>query len=122
MKNLKIENLKYREYKYYKIIYKYNLIKNCLKEANFILFFFYNFLNPKQRINLQKKIEKNNLKILIIKKKSNLNFLKNQKFKFINNILNNNVFIIYNKNKKNIDKNIIKDLLKIKEIKLAGSL
>ena len=122
MKNIKIENLKYREYKYYKIIYKYNIIKKCLKENNFILFFYYNFLNPKQRIELQKKIEKNNLKILIIKKKSNLNSLMNKKFKFLNNLLNNNILIIYDKNNEIVDKKIIKELLNIKNITLAGAL
>ena len=122
MKNIKIENLKYREYKYYKIIYKYNIIKKCLKKNNFILFFYYNFLNPKQRIELQKKIEKNNLKILIIKKKSNLNSLMNKKFKFLNNLLNNNILIIYDKNNEIVDKKIIKELLNIKNITLAGAL
>lgn len=122
MKNLKINNLKLREYKYYKILYKYNLIKDCLEKNDFILFFYYDFLNPKQRKLLKEKIKSQNLKTIIIKNKSSLNLLSNSKFKHLNNLLNNNTLIIYNKNNEIIDQDIIKTLLKDKNLKLIGAL
>lgn len=122
MKNLKINNLKLREYKYYKILYKYNLIKDCLEKNDFILFFYYDFLNPKQRKLLKEKIKAQNLKTIIIKNKSSLNLLSNSKFKHLNNLLNNNTLIIYNKDNEIIDQDIIKTLLKDKNLKLIGAL
>ena len=122
MKNLKIKNLKSREYKYYKILYKYNIIKECLENQNFILFFYYDFLNPQQRNNLKKKLESQNLKTLIVKKNSNLKFLSNLKFKYLNNLLNNNTLIIFNKNNDIIEKKILLKLIKDSNIKLIGCL
>ena len=122
MKTIKINNLKLREYKYYKILYKYNLIKDCLEKNDFILFFYYDFLNPKQRKLLKEKIKSQNLKTIIIKNKSSLNLLSNSKFKHLNNLLNNNTLIIYNKDNEMIDQDIIKTLLIDKNLKLIGAL
>jgi ribosomal protein L10 len=122
MKDIKINNLKLREYKYYKILYKYNLIKDCLEQNDFVLFFYYDFLNPKQRKLLKEKIKSQNLKTIIIKNKSSLNLLSNSKFKHLNNLLNNNTLIIYNKDNEIIDQNIIKTLRIDKNLKLIGAL
>lgn len=122
MKNLKIKNLKSREYKYYKILYRFNIIKDCLENNNFILFFYYDFLNPQQRNSLKNKLKSQNLKTLIIKKNSNLQFLSDTKFKFLKNLLNNNTLIIYDKNNNLIDKKIIESLINEQNIKLIGGL
>ena len=122
MKNLKIKNLKSREYKYYKILYRFNIIKDCLENNNFNLFFYYDFLNPQQRNSLKNKLKSQNLKTLIIKKNSNLQFLSDTKFKFLKNLLNNNTLIIYDKNNNLIDKKIIESLINEQNIKLIGGL
>ena len=58
MKNIIINNLPLRKHKHYKIMFKFNMIKDCLKNNNFILFFYYDFLNSKNRNLLKKKIMK----------------------------------------------------------------
>ena len=122
MKNIKIKNLKSREYKYYKLLYKYNLIKDCLKNNNFILFFYYDFLNPQQRKILKNKLNDQNLNTIIIKKKSSLNLLSNPEFKNLQNLINNNTLIVYDKNNNIINNKVITNLLNTKNIKLIGTL
>lgn len=122
MKNIKIKNLKSREYKYYKLLYKYNLIKDCLKNNNFILFFYYDFLNPQQRKILKNKLNDQNLNTIIIKKKSSLNLLSNPEFKNLQNLINNNTLIVYDKNNNIINNKVITNLLNTKNIKLIGAL
>lgn len=112
-----------KNHKNLKYIYNTNLIKNFFKNQNFLLFFFFTNISKKNEIELQTYLKKENLKFLKIKK--NL-LLKDQiistNFYFLNNLLKNNVMIIYNKDNTNFNYNVLKTLLKnsIKEIQFLG--
>jgi ribosomal protein L10 len=122
MSNIKINNMNLRDHKSFKLIYKFNILKDCLKNNNFILFFYYDFLNSQTRMQLKKQLKNNDLKLIILKKNSLFNYLSNSKFKFINNLLKDNIIIIYNKNNEIIDQITIKKLLTVNNIKLVGCL
>ena len=123
MKNIQIQNFKLKEYKYYKVLYKYNLIKNHLENTNFILFFYYDFLNAEQKIKLVQKLKAKNIEITNIKNKSGIKLLSHKDLKYLKNLLNNNIILIYNKDGNSIiDKNIIKNLINHKNLKLVGAL
>lgn len=122
MSNFKINNMNLRDHKSFKLIYKFNILKKCLQTNNFILFFYYDFLNSQTRLELKKQLKNNNLKLIILKKNSMFNYLSNSKFKFINNLLKDNIILIYDKNNNIIDQQIIKNLLKMQNLKLVGCL
>ena len=120
-----MKNIKLKKYRYFKILNKNNLLKNYLKNINFILIFYYDFLSTQQKLNLKKNLDSKNLKIINIKNKSNIDIINNNSiFKPLKNLLNNNVILIYNKDNNNstIDTNKLNYLMNLKKIKLAGVL
>ena len=122
MKNIIINNLPLRKHKHYKIMFKFNMIKDCLKNNSFILFFYYDFLNSKNRNLLKKQIKDNNLKIMILKKNSIFNYLSKNEFKFLNNILNDNIILVFNQDGTIIDQKIIQKLNKNNNLNMIGCL
>ena len=120
-----MKNIKLKKYRYFKILNKNNLLKNYLKNVNFILIFYYDFLSTQQKLNLKKSLDSKNLKIINIKNKSNINIINNNDiFRPLKNLLNNNVIIIYNKDNNNsiISTDKLNYLMNLKKIKLAGLL
>ena len=122
MKINSIKNIKLRNYKNYKIIYKYNLIKNYIHEKKFILFFYTNILNSAENASIKKLMKENNLNFNIITKNSLLKYLSNNNLKYLNNIMNNNIMVVYNENNEIIDSKIIKLLLNENKLTLVGGL
>lgn len=122
MKINSIKNIKLRNYKNYKIIYKYNLIKNYIHEKKFILFFYTNILNSNENASIKKLMKENNLNFNIITKNSLLKYLSNNNLKYLNNIMNNNIMVVYNENNEIIDSKIIKLLLNENKLTLVGGL
>lgn len=122
MLNLNINNFNSRDYNQYKLFFKYNSIKNTLQKNDFILFFYYDFLNHKTRLALQKSLKNNNLRIVTLKKNSTFNLLSQNKFKFLKNIINENIILIYNENNEIVDSSTIKKLIKTSNLKLIGCL
>ena len=73
-----MKNIKLKKYRHLKISYKYNSLTNYLKNINFILVFYYDFLSTQQKLNLKKELKSKNLKIVHIKNGSNINILMNR--------------------------------------------
>jgi hypothetical protein len=112
-----------KNHKNLKYIYNTTIIKNFFKNQKFFFLFYFTNISKKNEIELQIYLKKENLKFLKIKK----NLLIKDKiistnFYFLNYLLKNNIMIIYHKENKNFDYNILKTLLKnsIKEIQFLG--
>lgn len=111
-----------RNYKLWKTLYNYNLLKNLLFKNN-LFFFFYDFINPADNAALNLIIKNQNLKITKIKKKTALVLLSDEKYNSLNNLLANNVLIITSKDINTdivLNKEVFTALSTIKSIHLTG--
>ena len=109
-----------KNYKNFKTIYQYNILKKVILNKNFFIFY-YGFLSNQDKLNLQLFLKKYDLNLIKIKKNINKSLL-NKNYPTLKNILSNNTFIIYTNNNDNLDySNIYKETLKIKNINLIGA-
>lgn len=109
-----------RNYKLWKTLYNYNLLKTLLIKNN-LFFFFYDFISPADNAALKSITKLQNLKITKIKKKTALALLLNPEYNALNNLLTNNVLIITTIDKKTFsNKELFNSLLSIKSIYLTG--
>lgn len=109
-----------RNYKLWKTLYNYNLLKTLLIKNNLFIFF-YDFISPIDNTTLKSISKTQNLKITKIKKKTSLSLLSNPGYKALNNLLTNNVLIITTLDQKNfLNKELFTALSNIKSIYLTG--
>ena len=109
-----------RNYKLWKTLYNYNLLKTLLIKNNLFVFF-YDFISPIDNTTLKSISKKQNLKITKIKKKTSLSLLSNPEYKALNNLLTNNVLIITTLDQKKIlNKELFTALSNVKSIYLTG--
>ena len=119
MKNTEIT---LRNYKLWKTLYNYNLLKNLLFKNNLYIFF-YDFINSTDNAALNLIVKNQNLKITKIKKKTALALLSNPEYNSLNNLLANNVLLITAKDSNTefiFNKEIFNTLSNIKSIHLTG--
>lgn len=109
-----------RNYKLWKTLYNYNLLKTLLIKNNLFVFF-YDFISPLDNTTLKSISKTQNLKITKIKKKTSLSLLSNPEYKALNNLLTNNVLIITTLDQKKIlNKELFTALSNVKSIYLTG--
>jgi hypothetical protein len=109
-----------RNYKLWKTLYNYNLLKTLLIKNNLFIFF-YDFISPLDNTTLKSISKTQNLKITKIKKKTSLSLLSNPEYKALNNLLTNNVLIITTLDQKKIlNKELFTALSNVKSIYLTG--
>ena len=109
-----------RNYKLWKTLYNYNLLKTLLIKNNLFVFF-YDFISPIDNTTLKSISKTQNLKITKIKKKTSLSLLSNPEYKALNNLLTNNVLIITTLDQKKIlNKELFTALSNVKSIYLTG--
>lgn len=109
-----------RNYKLWKTLYNYNLLKTLLIKNNFY-FYFYDFISPADNALLKTIIKTQNLKITKIKKKTALALLLNPEYKALNNLLTNNILIITAQDNTNLlNKELYQSLSNVKSIYLTG--
>ena len=118
-----LNDFKSRKYNNLKKVFNENIITNTIKDKDFILFFYFKYLNPKKQNELKNLIKKdNNIQIILLKKNKNPFLFNNTNLRFLKNLFKNNLIIIFKKNNEIIEKNIIKTLTKEKQLKLVGGL
>ena len=120
--SIKNTEITLRNYKLWKTLYNYNLLKNLLLKNN-LFFFFYDFINPADNAALNLIIKNQNLKITKIKKKTALVLLSDEKYNSLNNLLANNVLLITAKDKDSniiLNKEVFSALSSIKSIHLTA--
>jgi hypothetical protein len=114
-------SLNYRNKKKIKIIYQYNLLINYFNNKN-IYIFFYDFISKKNENKFKMFLNENNLKTIKLKKKIILNLNWNLQNSNLKNILNNNIFIIFTKEKiQKLNKNTLNNILHFKNIYFLGA-
>ena len=87
------KKIPYRNYKSLKLMYQSNLIKNCFLQNKFILFYYYNIISIDAQKNLENILIAENLKYYKIKGNILNKILLDSN---LNNLIKNNVLIIFN--------------------------
>lgn len=103
--------------KHFNLLSKSLILKHNLK-LPFVLFFFYDFFDPYERIKLRQIINKYNLKSNIFSTKVIKLTLKSSKYKNLRNMLQGNIFSIYENDKNEISISTIKKLIKHEKLTL----
>lgn len=117
---LKNTEITIRNYKLWKTLYNYKILKTSLFYNNLFIFF-YDFISIEDTAILKSIAKKQNLKIFKIKKKTTLALLLNSEYKALSNLLINNILIITTtENKDFFNKDLFNLLSNIKSIYLTG--
>lgn len=117
-----IKNIRLYNYKNYKLNYKYKSIINCLQNQNFILFFYKNTLKSTEEYKLKQILSNNDLSSIMIKKNILNTYLSKNNSDYLQNILNDNIVLIYNHKNQIIDKKVMNILQKNTKLILIGGL
>lgn len=103
---------------------KYNLDLNLIKKSlkkKYVLIYYYDFLSLEQQSQIKNILNENELELIKIKKNLLIMHLRKLKIKFLLNIIQNNTFIIINKNNNFFDSKPYYKLNNIKNIYLMGA-
>ncbi len=103
-----------------KYIYDSNLIIKSLKKK-FVLIYYYDFISKEQESQLKTILNENNLKLIKVKKNLLILYFRRLKLRFMLNIIQNNTFLIINKNNDPLKRKVFSELNSIKNMHLLGS-
>ncbi len=107
-------------YTNYKYLYKTRHLYSILNNINSCYIFFYTSFSKQKEIELKNLLQKENLKFIKLKKNLLQNEFNNSKFNFINNLLKNNIMLVYNTNSPEINNVLISDIVNLKIFNLFG--
>ena len=107
-------------YTNYKYLYKTRHLYSILNNINSCYIFFYTSFSKQKEIELKTLLQKENLKFIKLKKNLLQNEFNNSKFNFINNLLKNNIMLVYNTNSPEINNVLISDIVNLKIFNLFG--
>lgn len=110
---VKISN---RNQKTLKFNYKLNLLKRCLNNNQFTLFYYYDSWSTEINTSLKEILVSENLEYSRIKK----NILNNSEYQFLKDLVKNNVIIITSKNNSEFVNKYLTKLNTIKNIHFIG--
>lgn len=90
------QEIPYRNYKSLKFLYQSFVLKTCFLKNKYILFFYYDIMSIEKQNLLKKSLIQENLKYYKIKRNIFKKYLNNSEINIFNNLIINNILIIYN--------------------------
>lgn len=118
MKNIKKKRnliLTTKSLKHFNLLSKSNILKMTL-QLPFVLFFYHDFFDPQERINLHRQLSKYNLQTSIVSTKTIKYTFGTKSLNKLKILLSNKILIIYPKNNKEFSLEALKTLEKNKKI------
>lgn len=107
-------------YTNYKYLYKTRHLYSILNDLNICYIFFFTSFSKQKEIELKTILQKDNLKFIKLKKNLLQNEFENSNLNFINNLLKNNIMLVYNTKSPEINNVLINDIVNLKIFNLFG--
>jgi hypothetical protein len=107
-------------YTNYKYIYKTRHLYTTLNNINSCYIFFFTSFSKQKEIELKLILQKEDFNFIKLKKNLLQNEFLQTSFNFINNLLKNNIMLIYNTTSPEINNVLINQILNLKSFNLFG--